>query len=143
MNLLINTVVSSLHRSHLRCDKNRNTYPDSKRDQTYNQSGYLALLHKIPLSKLIALDVPLHDVGFSVLVAVAVGTILDVHSIRVNLVDLLGLVCIVVCVEVVPEVVGLQSCCVDLTIVLVNVFPPELVGILHVVVVSYGKIRVF
>ena len=142
MNLLINAVISSLHGSHFNCDENRDTDPNSKRNQTYNQSDYLALLHVISLSKLVALDVPLHDLCFGVLVAVAVSTILQIHRIRVNLVDLLGLVCIIICVEVVLEVVGLQSCGVNLTKVLVNVFPSELIRILHIVVIGDSEIRV-
>lgn len=142
MNLLINTVISSLSGFHFNCDENRDTDPYSKRNQTYNESDYLAFLHVISLSKLIALDVPLHDVGFGVLVAVAVSAILKIHCIRVNLVDFLGLVCIIICVEVVLEVVGLQSCCIYLTKVLVDVFPSELIGILHIVIVGDSEIRV-
>jgi hypothetical protein len=142
VNLLINTVISSLNGFHFNCDENRDTDPNSKRNQTYNQSDYLTLLHVISLSKLITLDVSLHDVSFGVLVAVAVSAILKIHRIRVNLVDLLGLVCIIVCVEVVLEVVGLQSYCVYLTKVLVDVFPSKLIRILHIIVVGDSEVRV-
>lgn len=115
-------------------------------DETNHHSRDFSICNCIGLSKISASFVTLHNTGLGMNVGVTISTFLPVLLFLVNLKYLICWISIIVRVKVVLEIVSFYRICVYFIVKHINMFPPQFIRVLHVIIVCwvlFGEVRTY
>lgn len=133
INLIV--FISDVH--DLLSPKAENPDKESQQHQSNNQACYFGRCDCIGFSKVKTPFIFLHNWGFSVHIWIAIVAKLPVSRWLINLEDPIRFVGVIIRVEVILEVCGLNRLQIHFLLKLVDVFPPQAVGVLFVVVIRW------